>query len=235
MEPYVKTNGRAPEPARRQPRPLAPAALGFRWREERPTDGGCRGMARIALRVRRREKRSPGGNRTTQRFPLYLQCLPGDASEPIEERAPSGWSRLEPFPTPRDSGFYGLGWERRRQGSEELTDWVGFGWWCLGKHDYLLDPRDRPGNPCRWIGWWKPGTEHLSAEETRLFDQARTILDDHIGGLLDRSLLDGEPHHDDGWPYYHAVPAAEVNALRTDTDEFATALSKLLPLIRRAV
>jgi hypothetical protein len=192
-------------------------------------------MARIALRVRRREKRSPGGNRTTQRFPLYLQCLPGDASEPIEERAPSGWSRLEPFPTPRDSGFYGLGWERRRQGSEELTDWVGFGWWCLGKHDYLLDPRDRPGNPCRWIGWWKPGTEHLSAEETRLFDQARTILDDHIGGLLDRSLLDGEPHHDDGWPYYHAVPAAEVNALRTDTDEFATALSKLLPLIRRAV
>jgi hypothetical protein len=131
--------------------------------------------------------------------------------------------------------FYGLGWERRRQGSEELTDWVGFGWWCLGKHDYLLDPRDRPGNPCRWIGWWKPGTEHLSAEETRLFDQARTILDDHIGGLLDRSLLDGEPHHDDGWPYYHAVPAAEVNALRTDTDEFATALSKLLPLIRRAV
>jgi len=31
------------------------------------------------------------------------------------------------------------------------------------------------------------------------------------------------------------VPAAEVDVLRTDTDEFATALSELLPLIRRAV
>jgi hypothetical protein len=154
---------------------------------------------------------------------------------PIEERAPSGWSRFEPFPTPRDSGFYGLGWERRRQSSEELTDWVGFGWLWSGKHDYLLDPRDAPGYPCRWVGWWKPGTEPQSAEEARLFDQARAILGNYVGGLLDRSLLDGEPHHDDGWPYYHAVPAAEVNALRTDTDEFATALSKLLLLIRRAV
>ena len=56
-----------------------------------------------------------------------------------------------------------------------------------------------------------------------------------MGGLLDPSLFNGEPHHDDGWPYYHAVLAADVDALRTDTDEFATALSELLPLLRRAV
>ena len=118
---------------------------------------------------------------------------------------------------------------------KEATDWVGFGWWCLGKHDYLLVPRDAPGNPCRWVGWWKPGIEPQSAEETRLFGEALTILGDHIGGLLDRQPLDGEPHHDDGWPDHHAVAAGEVDALRTDTDEFATALSKLLPLLRRAV
>jgi hypothetical protein len=154
---------------------------------------------------------------------------------PIEERAPSGWSGFQPFPTPGDSGFFGLGWERRRPGSEELTDWVGFGWWCLGKHDYLLVPQDAPGTPYRWVGWWKPGTESQSVEETRLFDEARAILGDHMDNMLDPSLLDSEPHHEDGWPYYHAVPAAEVDALRTDTEEFANALSEVLPLIRRAV
>jgi hypothetical protein len=154
---------------------------------------------------------------------------------PTETRAPNGWSRFRRFPTPREAGFYGLGWERHRPDSEELTDWVGFGWWCLSKHDYLLDPRDDPATPCRWIGWWRPGTEHLSAEEQRLFDEIRAGLGDGFDGLLDPSLFDREPQHDDGWPYYHGMPAAEVGALRVDTDEFATALSKLLPLIRRAV
>ena len=72
-------------------------------------------------------------------------------------------------------------------------------------------------------------------EEIRLFDEARAILGSDLGATLDRSLFDGEPQHDDGWPYYHGVPAAEVDALRTDSDEFATALSKLLSMIRRAV
>jgi hypothetical protein len=154
---------------------------------------------------------------------------------PIEERAPHGWSRLQQFPTPRDSGFYGLGWERRRPDSGELTDWVGFGWWCLGKHDYLLVPRDAPGTPCRWVGWWKPGTESQSAEETRLFNRTRANLGDRLDALLDPSLFDREPHHEDGWPYYHGIPAAEVDALRVDTDEFAIAISKVLPLVRCAV
>jgi hypothetical protein len=154
---------------------------------------------------------------------------------PLEERAPSGWSRFQRFSTPREAGFHGLGWERHRPGSGDLTDWVGFGWWYLGKHDYLLLPQDAPDTPCRWVGWWKPGTASRSAEETRMFNEARGILGDHLGGVLDRSLIDGEPQHEDGWPYYHAVPAAEVDALRTDTDEFATALSKFLPLLRRAV
>jgi hypothetical protein len=94
---------------------------------------------------------------------------------PSEERAPRGWSRLQRFATPKEAGFHGLGWERTQPESGELSDWVGFGWWCLGKRDYLLDPRDDPGSPSRWIGWWKPGTGHLSAEETRLFDQVRAI------------------------------------------------------------
>jgi hypothetical protein len=186
-----------------------------------------------------------------------------------EARAPKGWSRFQRFSTPKDAGFHGLGWERYRSDSGELTDWVGFGertqpsaslrqasssssisqycnkgsrradgtvartvsrvsfsnlqmctewpswtkstgtriskssplrvWWCLGKHDYLLVPRDAPGSPCRWIGWWKPGTEHLSAEETRLFGQVRANLDDRWDGLLDQSLFDREPRHDGGW------------------------------------
>jgi hypothetical protein len=79
------------------------------------------------------------------------------------------------------------------------------------------------------------GTEHLSPEETRLFEEIRAVLDRRLDGLLDPSLFDREPQHDGGWPYYHGIPAAEVNALQVDTDEFATALSKLLPLIRSAV
>jgi hypothetical protein len=153
---------------------------------------------------------------------------------PTEARAPKGWSRFRRYSSPRDAGFYGFGWERHRPAGE-LTDWVGFGWWYWGKHDYLLDPRDEPDSPCRWIGWWKPEIEHLSAEEIRLFEEIRAILDRCLDGLLDPSLFDRNPHHDGGWPYYHGIPAAEVNTLRVDTDEFATALSELLPLIRRAV
>lgn len=53
--------------------------------------------------------------------------------------------------------------------------------------------------------------------------------------VLDPSVFDRGPRHEDSWPYYHGIPAAEVNALQIDTDEFATVLSKLLPLPRRAV
>ena len=148
---------------------------------------------------------------------------------PTEARGPKGWRRFQRFPTPKDAGFHGLGWERYRSDSGELTDWVGFGWWCLGKHDYLLVPRDAPGNPCRWVGWWKPGVEPQSAEENRLFDQVRANLGDRLDALLDQSLFDREPRHDGGWPYYHGIPAPDVEALRVDTDEFANELSKLLP------
>jgi hypothetical protein len=154
---------------------------------------------------------------------------------PPEERAPRGWSRFQHIATPKKGCFYGLGWDRNQPDSGELTDWVGFGWWYRGEHEFLLNPRDHPGSPCRWIGWWKPGTEHLSAGDTRLFDEIRAILGDRLDSLLDPSLFDREPRHESGWPYYHGIPAAEVNALQVDTDEFATALSKLLPLIRGAI
>jgi hypothetical protein len=153
---------------------------------------------------------------------------------PTEERAPRGWSRVQRYAS-KEARFHGLGWERNRPDSGELMDWVGFGWWSSAKHEYLLDPRDSGGEPCRWIGWWKPATEHLSAEETGLFDQVRANLGDRLDGLLDQSLFDREPRHDGGWPYYHGIPAPDVKALRVDTDEFATEMSKLLPLIRRAV
>jgi hypothetical protein len=57
----------------------------------------------------------------------------------------------------------------------------------------------------------------------------------HIGALLEQSLFDSRPQHDDGWPYFCGLPATAVGALCVDTDEFATVLSKLLPEIRRSV
>jgi dipeptidyl aminopeptidase/acylaminoacyl peptidase len=153
---------------------------------------------------------------------------------PAEERAPTGWSRFQRFPDFKTAAFHGLGWERRAQDSGDLVEWVGFGWWHFGKHDYLLNPQDRPGHPCRWIGWWKPGVEDQSPEETQLFNKARNILSDLTGSPPDQGLVDSEPQHAEGWPYFLGVPAAEVDALRVDTDEFATVLSKLLPEIRRA-
>jgi hypothetical protein len=153
---------------------------------------------------------------------------------PVEECSPTGWTRFQRFADFRTAAFHGLGWERRRQGSGELVDWVGFGWWYLGKHDYLLNPQDRPFNPCRWIGWWRPDLEDQSPEEIQLFRKACTILSELTGSPPGQSHVDSEPQHADGWPYFLGVPAAEVDALRVDTEEFATALSKLLPEIRRA-
>jgi hypothetical protein len=154
---------------------------------------------------------------------------------PAEERAPADWSQFQWFEDFREAGFHGLGWERRARDSGDLMEWVGFGWYHEKKHDYLLDPQDQPRDPSRWVGWWKSGVEDRNAEETQLFDKACIILGDCMGGLLDRRIVDEEPQHAGGWPYFHGVPAVEVaDVLRVDTDEFGAALSKILPAIRRA-
>jgi hypothetical protein len=155
---------------------------------------------------------------------------------PADERAPAGWSRFQRFLQFRETAFHGLGWERRDGGSGALLDWVGFGWYCEKTHDYLLYPKDLPGDPSRWIGWWRTGVESQSAAEAHLFEQVRPVLASDLGSLPDRSLFDQEPHHLGGWPYFHGVPAmSPMDALRVDTDEFASALGRVLPLIRRAV
>jgi hypothetical protein len=60
---------------------------------------------------------------------------------PTGERSPTGWSRFQRFQDSRESGFHGLGWERRARDSGKLMEWVGFGWYHERNRDYLSNPQ----------------------------------------------------------------------------------------------
>jgi hypothetical protein len=154
---------------------------------------------------------------------------------PAEERAPASWRCFQRLSDFRETGFYGLGWERRADGSEELMEWIGFAWYHARDHDYLLNPQDDPLDPARWIGWSKSDLEHHSVEEEHAYGNACEALADRIADLLKHNFFDEEAFHGGRWPYFCGLPPAQANVLHVDTDEFAAALSRLLPELRRAV